>query len=354
MTKKNSNSFIKIAIIIAFVLCCIIAIGYYYMYQDSEVVSAVQASQTALNSGDLTKAIQDLNNVGSKTFADHQLVETQETAIKNYENISTQYNTAANYINNSEYGQALPILKSLHTDNKYLNTKIQNAITISNESFPQLLYKEGVDALKSDNKDAASKYYSQLENLYPNSSFTKQLGDYLAGNSNNTIDSYNIVISRPNLDGISASQTASSSSGSTLAAISTPKVTQVASTPKVTTLSTSTIETKPSNITSNVTNSTTSAPAPTPNTNNTSNTNGNSNNNSNNNTTANNTTPSNPVPIANSSTSSSNKNTTTNNNTTSPSNKVVSHTSVTQSSTPKSTDKESTLTKTDTKDGANK
>ncbi|WP_297630375.1 hypothetical protein [uncultured Clostridium sp.] len=350
MTKKNSNSFIKIAIIIAFVLCCIIAIGYYYMYQDSEVVSAVQASQTALNSGDLTKAIQDLDNLGGKTFADRQLLETQETAIKNYENISTQYNTAANYINNSEYGQALPILNSLHTNNKYLSTKIQNAITISNESFPQLLYKEGVDALKSDNKDAASKYYSQLENFYPNSSFTKQLGDYLAGNSNNTIDSYNIVISRPNLDGISASQSASSSSGSTLAAISTPKVTQVASTPKVITLSTSTTDTKPSNTNSNVANSNTTAPA----TNNASNTNSSNNNNSSNNATANNTKPSNPAPTANSSTSSSNKNTTTNNNTPPPSNKVVSHTSVAQNPTPKSTDKESAPTKTDTKDGANK
>lgn len=341
MTKKNSNSFIKIAIIIAFVLCCIIAIGYYFMYQDSEVVSAVQASQTALNSGNLTKAIQDLNNIGSKTFADHQLVEKQETAIQNYENISTQYNTAANYINNSEYGQALPILKSLHTDNKYLSTKIQNAITISNESFPQLLYKEGVDALKSDNKDEASKYYSQLENLYPNSSFTKQLGEYLSGNSNNTIESYNIVISRPNLDCIGASQTSSPSSVapvSTLAVTSTPKVTQVVNTPQVTTLSTSTSNSKSNNTSATPTivqTSTTSS------------------NKTNNTTTGNNssntTTPSNPVSASNTA-----KNTTTKKNTATVTSKVTPPPPVAQTSTTKSTVKEAPSTSTTTKDESKK
>lgn len=235
MKKNKQIPIVKIVIIIAFIICFLSIIGYYFMYQDSQVITAVKASQTALNNGNLNTAIQDLNKVGTRTFADRQLVEHQESAINDFKNISNQFNTASNYLNNDQYAQCLQILDSLHTSNPYLNSKIQNALTVCNESFPQLLYKEGLTALRNGDRSQATTYYDQSEKRYPNSPFTKLLGDYLNGDASPTVNSLNIVISRPNIGTITSSP--ESTTPTTTTTTVQPPSTSVTSTaiqPKVT------------------------------------------------------------------------------------------------------------------------
>ncbi|MGL4848478.1 MAG: hypothetical protein ACRC28_06055 [Clostridium sp.] len=205
--KKHKFPLIPTVISIGIILAIISVIAYYFIYQDSVVVTAVNNSKTALENGQLQTAISDLSNVDTITYADNKLVQTQEVAIQNFKNISTQYNEAISDMNNSNYPECLSILNSLHTNNKYLNERIKNALSISNTGYAQLLYKEGIQALQADDSQAAASYYNTLSSKYPNSPFTKQLEAYLNGTAKGTIHSLNIEISRPMISPIGSTPT---------------------------------------------------------------------------------------------------------------------------------------------------
>ncbi|MGL4874147.1 MAG: hypothetical protein ACRC30_05800 [Clostridium sp.] len=205
--RKYKFPLIPTVISIGIILAIISVIAYYFIYQDSMVVTAVNNSKTALENGQLQTAISDLSNAPTKTYADNELVASQEVAIENFKNISNQYNEAISDMNNSNYPECISILKSLHTNNKYLTERITNALSISNTGYAQLLYKEGIDALQAENNQSASSYYNTLSSQYPNSPFTKQLEAYLNGTAKGTIHSLNIEISRPMISPIGASPT---------------------------------------------------------------------------------------------------------------------------------------------------
>ncbi|MGL5415259.1 MAG: hypothetical protein ACRDAU_06340 [Clostridium sp.] len=205
--KKRKFPLIPTVISIGVILAIVSIIAYYFIYQDSMVVTAVNNSKTALENGQLQTAISDLSNLDTRTYADNELVQTQETAIQNFKNISAQYNEAISDMNNSNYPECISVLNSLHTDNKYLTERIKNALSIANTGYAQLLYKEGIEALQAGNSQSASNYYNTLSSKYPDSPFTKQLEAYLNGTAKGTIHSLNIEISRPMISPIGATPT---------------------------------------------------------------------------------------------------------------------------------------------------
>ncbi|MGV3025079.1 hypothetical protein ACED96_05060 [Clostridium thermobutyricum] len=184
----------KIGIIII-VLICLGSLGYVtYEYLSSNVKSSIASSNNYLATGNYKKAVEAMQDVFAITSSQRQAIENQEIVLRNYDNIAIQLNGAINYANNEQYGPALQILNTLHTDNKYLNNKIQNITELCNSSYPLQIYEKGEKALEYGNLYEADKDLEQEEELYPNSQFAQALTYDTTHNTPRSYSNLNIKI----------------------------------------------------------------------------------------------------------------------------------------------------------------
>lgn len=184
----------KIGIILIF-LIFVGSLGYItYDYLGSNVKSSIAKSNEYLKTGNYKQAVNAMQDVFAITNAQKQDIQNQEIVLKNYENIAIQLNGAINYANNEQYGPALEILNTLHTNNTYLNNKIQNIAELCNSSYPEQIYEKGEKALEYGDVYEADKYLEQEEQLYPNNNFTQALTYDTTHNSPRSYNNLNIQI----------------------------------------------------------------------------------------------------------------------------------------------------------------
>lgn len=184
----------KIGIILIFIIF-IGSLGYFtYSYLDSNVKTSIEKSNEYLKTGNYKQAVNEMQDIFALTSSQKQAIQNQEIVLKNYDNIAVQLNGAINYANNEQYGPALEILNTLHTNDAYLNNKIQDISELCNSSYPEQIYEKGEKALEYGNVYEADKYLEQEEQLYPNSKFTQALTYDTTHNTPRSYNNLNIQI----------------------------------------------------------------------------------------------------------------------------------------------------------------